>query len=125
MISAIGSLIATWHLLRPSYEMRGRTHRRLVRRHSRTLAQRRFLRLAIFSTRNRSLGSPPLTLLRGKADNSRRTMLAAGYMAKRVSDSPEWLAAEQVVDIYSVSGCISKDFANFYNANASAYCPPW
>src|SRR4051794_25722874 len=48
--------------------------------------------------------------------NVRSTLLAAGYMAKRVSDSPGWLAAKQVVDIYSVSGCISRDFANFYNA---------
>ena len=52
-------------------------------------------------------------------------MLPAGYMAKRVSDCPEWLAAEQVVDIYSVSACISKDFANFYNSGAPNYCPHW
>jgi hypothetical protein len=34
-------------------------------------------------------------------------------MAKRVSPRPEWLAAEQVVDIYSVSHCISKNFAHY------------
>jgi hypothetical protein len=40
-------------------------------------------------------------------------MIPAGFMAKRVSPRPEWLAAEQVVDIYSVSGCISEAFADF------------
>ena len=40
-------------------------------------------------------------------------MLPAGYMAKRVSRSPQWLAAEKVVDIYSVSGCVSADFAQY------------
>ena len=34
-------------------------------------------------------------------------------MAKRVSPRPEWIAAEQVVDIYSVSGCISAGFAEY------------
>jgi len=34
-------------------------------------------------------------------------------MAKRVSDSPEWITAEQVVDIYSVSACLSKNFADY------------
>jgi hypothetical protein len=38
-------------------------------------------------------------------------MLPAGYMAKRVSARPEWLTAAQVVDIYSVSQCVSRDFA--------------
>jgi hypothetical protein len=40
-------------------------------------------------------------------------MIPAGYMAKRVSTRPEWLHAEQVVDIYSVSHCVSKDFADY------------
>jgi hypothetical protein len=52
-------------------------------------------------------------------------MIPVGYMAKRVSPRPEWIAAKQVVDIYSVSACISKDFANFYDADASTYCPHW
>ena len=40
-------------------------------------------------------------------------MIPAGYMAKRVSLKPDWLKAPQVVDIFSVSGCISEDFADF------------
>jgi hypothetical protein len=40
-------------------------------------------------------------------------MIRAGYMAKRVSLKPDWLKAAQVVDIYSVSSCISKDFADY------------
>ena len=42
-------------------------------------------------------------------------MIPVGYMAKRVSVRPEWLKAERVADIYSVSGCISKDFADYIN----------
>jgi hypothetical protein len=34
-------------------------------------------------------------------------------MAKRVSARPEWLTAAQVVDIYSVSHCVSEDFASW------------
>ena len=40
-------------------------------------------------------------------------MIPAGYMAKRVELKPEWLKADQVKDLYSVSGCFSKDFANY------------
>lgn len=40
-------------------------------------------------------------------------MIPAGYMAKRVIARPEWLDAEQVVDVYSVSACISHDFAEY------------
>src|SRR5215472_12261305 len=36
----------------------------------------------------------------------------AGYMAKQVVKKPDWLHAAQVEDIYSVSGCISPDFAD-------------
>lgn len=43
------------------------------------------------------------------------TMIPAGYMAKRVTARPEWLRAERVSSIYSVSGCISEDFADFIN----------
>lgn len=42
-------------------------------------------------------------------------MIPVGYMAKRVSSRPAWLTAERVVDIYSVSGCVSKDFADDIN----------
>lgn len=40
-------------------------------------------------------------------------MIPAGYMAKRVSTRPEWIHSEQVVDIYSVSHCVSSDFADY------------
>jgi hypothetical protein len=40
-------------------------------------------------------------------------MIAVGYMAKRVAARPDWLVAERVADLYSVSGCISKDFADY------------
>jgi hypothetical protein len=36
-------------------------------------------------------------------------MIPAGYMYKRVAPRPEWLKASQVEDVFSVSGCISKD----------------
>jgi len=42
-------------------------------------------------------------------------MIQAGYMAKRVVKRPDWLEANQVVDIYSVSNCNSKDFADYIN----------
>ena len=38
-------------------------------------------------------------------------MVPAGYLAKRVAARPEWLAAARVSSIYSVSGCVSEDFA--------------
>lgn len=40
-------------------------------------------------------------------------LIPAGYMAKRVVTKPDWLKANGVEDIYSVSGCISKDFADY------------
>lgn len=40
-------------------------------------------------------------------------MTPAGYMAKRVVRRPDWLKANGVEDIYSVSGCLSKDFADY------------
>ncbi len=40
-------------------------------------------------------------------------MIPAGYMAKRVSEKPNWLRAPQVTDVYSVSGCVSEDFADY------------
>ena len=42
-------------------------------------------------------------------------MLPAGYMRKRVASNSEWLQAEGVVDIYSVSNCLSNDFADYIN----------
>lgn len=34
-------------------------------------------------------------------------------MAKRVMDKPDWLKADGVLDIYSVSTCMSKDFTDY------------
>lgn len=42
-------------------------------------------------------------------------MIPVGYMAKRVYKRPDWLKAAHVVDIYSVSGCMSEDFADYIN----------
>jgi hypothetical protein len=42
-------------------------------------------------------------------------MVPAGYMAKRVVARPDWLPAERVSSIYSVSGCVSNDFADYIN----------
>jgi hypothetical protein len=43
-------------------------------------------------------------------------MIPAGYMAKRVSSRPEWLKAERVVDIYSVSNCVLEDFDDYIDS---------
>jgi len=43
----------------------------------------------------------------------RSSMIPVGYMAKQVKPRPEWLKAEQVLDIYSVSNCLSKNFADY------------
>jgi hypothetical protein len=40
-------------------------------------------------------------------------VIPVGYMAKRVSLRPEWLKAPNVVDLYSVSPCVSADFAPY------------
>ena len=40
-------------------------------------------------------------------------MRPLGYMYKRVESRPEWLAAPQVHDVYSLSGCISEYFADY------------
>jgi hypothetical protein len=42
-------------------------------------------------------------------------MIPAGYMAKRVALRPDWLAVARVVDIHSVSGCMSEAFADYIN----------
>lgn len=42
-------------------------------------------------------------------------MIPVGYMAKRVSKKTDWLKSARVADIYSVSGCISEDFADYIN----------
>ena len=43
-------------------------------------------------------------------------MIPAGYMAKHVSLRPQWLKAHWVSDVYSVSNCISKTFAEYIGA---------
>jgi len=40
-------------------------------------------------------------------------MVPAGYMAKRVVERPDWLPAERVSNIYSLSGCVSANFADY------------
>jgi len=40
-------------------------------------------------------------------------MVPAGYLLKRVALCPDWLGVPRVRDIYSVSGCISKNFADY------------
>ena len=40
-------------------------------------------------------------------------MIPVGYMAKKVIKKPEWLKADVVQDLYSVSNCLSKDFADY------------
>lgn len=42
-------------------------------------------------------------------------MIPVGYMYKTISNKPDWLKAEQVVDIYSVSSCVSEDFDDWIN----------
>ena len=42
-------------------------------------------------------------------------MIPVGYMAKNVALRPAWLKADPVVDVYSVSNCISDDFAEYIN----------
>ena len=39
-------------------------------------------------------------------------MIPAGYMAKRVAKRTDWLKANQVEDIYSVSDCVSGRFSS-------------
>src|SRR5262249_3901659 len=40
-------------------------------------------------------------------------MIPMGYMAKRISKKPDWLKAPQVIDVYSVGGCVSEDFVDY------------
>jgi hypothetical protein len=42
-------------------------------------------------------------------------MIPVGYMAKQVAIKPDWLRTDRVRDIYSVSDCISDDFADYIN----------
>lgn len=40
-------------------------------------------------------------------------MIAAGYMAKTISKTPDWLNVPGVSDIYSLSNCISPAFCDY------------
>jgi hypothetical protein len=40
-------------------------------------------------------------------------MIPVGYMAKWVHEKTDWIGAPHVVDIYSVSGCISENFTGY------------
>lgn len=42
-------------------------------------------------------------------------MVPAGYMARRVVARPDWLRPKHVSSIYSVSGCIAQNFADYIN----------
>lgn len=42
-------------------------------------------------------------------------MIPVGYMAKRVVAKPDWIKAQQVTDVYSVSGHVSDNFAEYIN----------
>jgi hypothetical protein len=42
-------------------------------------------------------------------------MIPVGYMYKLVVSKPDWLKTDQVKEIYSVSGCVSKDFDGWIN----------
>jgi hypothetical protein len=42
-------------------------------------------------------------------------MIPMGYLYKHVADRPEWLTAAHVADVYSLSGCVSKPFADYIN----------
>ena len=40
-------------------------------------------------------------------------MKPLGYLYKTVEKNPDWIKTDSVYDIYSLSGCISKDFAEY------------
>ena len=42
-------------------------------------------------------------------------MIPIGYMYKRIVLRPDWLKADAVVDVYSLSGHMSEDFADYIN----------
>jgi hypothetical protein len=41
-------------------------------------------------------------------------MTPAGYMAKKIATKPDYVSAENVIDVYSVSHCVSDNFANYF-----------
>ena len=42
-------------------------------------------------------------------------MQAIGYLYKRVERRPDWLKASHVTDVYALSGCVSRNFADYIN----------
>jgi hypothetical protein len=40
-------------------------------------------------------------------------VIPAGYLYKKVATRPEWLGAAPIRDVYSLSGCISPNFADY------------
>lgn len=42
-------------------------------------------------------------------------MIPVGYLYKKVGLRPDWIKAEGVRDIYSLSGCVSDDFTDYVN----------
>ncbi|MBI5886967.1 MAG: hypothetical protein HZB85_10365 [Deltaproteobacteria bacterium] len=42
-------------------------------------------------------------------------MIPVGYMRKRVAAKPDWLEVDGVIDVYSLSNCISPDFSEYIN----------
>ena len=42
-----------------------------------------------------------------------REMIPVGYLAKHVYKRPDWLQVDHVIDIFSVSGCVSENFADY------------
>lgn len=40
-------------------------------------------------------------------------MRPAGFMAKKIATHPQWLKARGVLDLYSVSGCLSEYFCDY------------
>ena len=51
----------------------------------------------------------PLNKLLGKR------MKPLGYLYKTVAQKPDWIKTKSVYDIYSLSACVSKDFAEYIN----------
>ncbi|MBI1345295.1 hypothetical protein GC163_03315 [bacterium] len=46
-------------------------------------------------------------------ENPPNELIPAGYMAKRIAEGPIWVDAPLVTEIWSVSECIAKNFANY------------
>jgi hypothetical protein len=42
-------------------------------------------------------------------------MIPVGYLVKRVAQRPDWIKAPNLIDTYSVSGCISENFTDYIN----------